>query len=118
MSAAGLEDHDSDVLELTMTQDSESPIEVADPFARRLLNQYLERRKSDLERLRAALSEQDYSGIQLTGHNLYGSGAAYGLEKISALGARLEQAAKAQQTELISDLVDELERFVTNVTVA
>ena len=100
-----------------MNQKSDSPIEVADPFARRLLAQYLERRKTDLTRLRAALDEQDFASLQLTGHNLYGSGAAYGLEDISTLGARLEHAAKAQQTELISALIDELEHFVTTVTI-
>lgn len=101
-----------------MNQDSESPIEVADPFARRLLTQYLERRRSDLTRLRAALTSKDFASIQLTGHNLFGSGAAYGLEEVSALGAKLEQAAKAEQPERISALVDELECFVTKVTVA
>lgn len=101
-----------------MNQDSNSPIEVADPFARRLLSQYLQRRKSDLTRLRTALAEQDFASIQLTGHNLYGSGAAYGLEQISALGAKLEQAARTQQTEQISALVDEMERFVTKITIA
>lgn len=101
-----------------MNQDSNSPIEVADPFARRLLSQYLQRRKSDLTRLRTALAEQDFASIQLTGHNLYGSGAAYGLEQISALGAKLEQAARTHQTEQISALVDEMERFVTKITIA
>ena len=101
-----------------MNQKPASPIEVADPFARRLLAQYLKRRKSDLTRLRAALNRQDFASIQLTGHNLFGSGAAYGLEDISTLGARLELVAKAQQAELISALIDELERFVTTVTIA
>jgi len=101
-----------------MNQDSESPIEVADPFARRLLTQYLERRRSDLTRLRSALNDKDFSSIQLTGHNLFGSGAAYGLEEVSALGAKLEQAAKSEQSDRISDLVDELERLVTRVTVS
>lgn len=100
-----------------MNQDADSPINVDDPFARRLLNQYLERRKTDLQRLRVALTEKDFSSIQLTGHNLFGSGAAYGLEEVSALGKKLEQAAKSEQADQISTLVDELERFVTKVTV-
>lgn len=100
-----------------MNQDSDSPIEVADPFARRLLSQYLERRKSDLGRLRTALSEADFASIQLTGHNLFGSGAAYGLDEISTIGAKLEQAAKTAQHDQIAVLVDDLERFVNNVTI-
>lgn len=100
-----------------MNQDSQSPIEVADPFARRLLTQYLERRRSDLTRLRSALTARDFAVIELTGHNLFGSGATYGLEEVSNLGAKLEQAAKSEQADRISDLVDELERFVARVTI-
>jgi HPt (histidine-containing phosphotransfer) domain-containing protein len=100
-----------------MNQDSYSPIEVADPFARRLLSQYLERRRSDLGRLRSALAAADFASIQLTGHNLFGSGAAYGLDKVSTIGARLEQAAKSEQSDRIAMLIDELEQFLNNVTI-
>jgi len=100
-----------------MNQNSDSPIEVADPFARRLLSQYLERRQTDLRRLRTALAAADFASIQLTGHNLFGSGAAYGLDEVSSIGAKLEQAAKSEQSDRIRVLVDELEQFVNNVTI-
>ena len=101
-----------------MSQDSETSIEIADPFARRLLSQYLDRRKTDLSRLRAALNAADFSSIERTGHNLFGSGAAYGLDKISALGARLEKAAKAADADSIAGVLDDLEQFVNTVTIA
>ena len=101
-----------------MNQDSETPIEIADPFARRLLSQYLERRKTDLSRLREALAAADFSSIERTGHNLFGSGAAYGLDEISALGARLERAAKAAQADSVAGVLDDLEQFVNKVTIA
>ena len=101
-----------------MSQDSETPIEIADPFARRLLSQYLERRKADLGRLRAALAAADFSSIERTGHNLFGSGAAYGLDEISTLGARLEKAAKAAEADSIAGVLDDLEQFVNTVTIA
>lgn len=93
-------------------------IDIADPFARRLLSQYLERRKADLARLRAALADDNYASIELTGHNLSGSGAAYGLEQVSRLGAALETAAQAGESEQIRQLVDQLETFIGAVTVA
>ena len=93
-------------------------IEIADPFARRLLNRYLERRKADLAQLRAALADKNYASIELTGHNLSGSGAAYGLEQVSALGAALETAAQSAEAEEIGQLVDQLENFIDGVTVA
>ncbi len=101
-----------------MNQDSDIPIEIADPFARRLLSQYLERRKTDLGRLREALAAADFSSIERTGHNLFGSGAAYGLDEISTLGARLETAAKAAQADNVAHVLDDLEQFVNNVTIA
>ena len=93
-------------------------IDIADPFARRLLNQYLERRRADLARLREALDASDFQSIETSGHNLSGSGAAYGLETISHLGADLEQAAQSRHVDRIRDVLDQLERFVIGVTVA
>ena len=93
-------------------------IEIADPFARRLLNRYLERRKADLAHLRAALTDDNYASIERMGHNLSGSGAAYGLERVSQLGAALETAAQSGQSEQIRQLVDQLENFIGAVTVA
>lgn len=93
-------------------------IEIADPFARRLLNRYLERRKADLAVLRTALSNNNYASIELTGHNLSGSGAAYGLERVSQLGADLENAAQSADPDRIRQLVDQLEDFIAGVTVA
>jgi len=93
-------------------------IEIADPFARRLLSQYLERRKADLARLRAALADKNFASIELAGHNLSGSGAAYGLEQVSQLGANLETAAQSGQSDRIRQLVDQLENYICSVTVA
>ena len=101
-----------------MMSNSDSSIEIADPFARRLLAKYLERRKEDLTLLRNALSQNDFASIERTGHNLFGSGGAYGLEAISELGADLEIAAQSKDSARISSIVDALEAFVDDVTVA
>jgi len=93
-------------------------IEIADPFARRLLGQYLERRKADLAELRAQLADANYTSIELTGHNLSGSGAAYGLDEVSRLGADLESAARSADSDRIRQIVDQLEDFIASVTLA
>ena len=97
---------------------TDQKIDIADPFARRLLTQYLDRRRADLARLRDALEASDFGSIEISGHNLSGSGAAYGLEPISLLGADLEQAAQSRQVDRIREVLDQLERFVAGVTVA
>ena len=104
--------------ETRMSKSSDNSIEVADPFARQLLSKYLQRRRDDISRLRSAVDDQDYEFIERTGHNLFGSGAAYGLEPISEYGAGLEQAAQQQDGARISLLVDALEIFVNQVTVS
>lgn len=101
-----------------MSSSNENSIKITDPFARRLLNQYLERRQNDLGRLRGALADKDFDVIERTGHNLFGSGAAYGLEPVSELGARLEKAAQKRDETEISQLVDALEQFVSQVTIS
>lgn len=100
-----------------MNKESDNSIEIADPFARRLMAQYLERREADLVDLRRALTNGEFDAIALSGHNMYGSGAAYGLEQVSALGADLEAAAKAREADRIGQLIDDLERFIRRVTV-
>jgi len=101
-----------------MNRNPACSIEIKDPFARRLLEKYLRRRKSDLERLRTDLAAEDYAAIELNGHNLFGSGAAYGLEEVSILGAKLEEAAQAKQSKRIEQLIDALDSFVSQVTIS
>ena len=93
------------------------PIEIADPFARRLIGKYLENRKDDIGKLTAALADSDFETIRITGHNLYGSGAAYGLEDISFIGASIEHAAHLRDVPKINKSIGELEAFLKNLKV-
>ena len=78
---------------------------------------YLERRKSDIRDLRRALDEAEFESIRTTGHNLFGSGAAYGLDMISTLGRGIEEAAEACDSARIGELIGDLERFVRDVRI-
>jgi HPt (histidine-containing phosphotransfer) domain-containing protein len=96
---------------------SENPIDVADPFARQLVARYIERRKEDLERLTAALRDGDLELVRNTGHRLYGSGATYGLQEVSRLGRALEKAAESADTRRIAQIIEELGDFVRAVKI-
>jgi len=98
-----------------MAGNQDKPIEVSDPFARKLLDKYLENRKGDIERLTDALSVRDFESIRTTGHNLYGSGSAYGLDEVSRIGAGIEDAARSEDAPEIADLIDELREFLTRM---
>lgn len=93
------------------------PFDIADPFARKLLIQYLDNRKSDVDKLTDALAKSDFDTIRITGHNLYGSGAAYGLEDISFIGAGIESAANSSDGPQIERLIGELTDFLTRLKV-
>lgn len=95
-----------------MANSSDNPLDIADPFARQLMARYLERRGSDIDKLRVALDAADFETIRTTGHNLYGSGATYGLEPISDLGRRIEKAASARDPDRIGELIGELKHFL------
>lgn len=93
------------------------PIEITDPFARRLIGKYLDNRKGDIEKLTRALSDSDFETIRVTGHNLYGSGAAYGLDHISWIGASIEKAADAEDASDIERSIGELRSFLERLKV-
>ncbi len=100
-----------------MAKADDSPIVVKDPFARRLMVRYLERRRDDIDRLRSALASNDFEHIRNKGHNLFGSGSAYGLDRISELGAALEKSAVKRDAEKVGQLIENLEAFICNVRV-
>ena len=100
-----------------MTVEKVVPIEIADPFARKLVGQYLQNREGDIGKLQDALRRDDFETIRVTGHNLYGSGSAYGLDEVSRIGANLEQAAEQQDSTGVARLVGELAEFLRTVEV-
>lgn len=93
------------------------PIEIADPFARRLIGKYLDNRRDDIDKLTNALAASDFETIRVTGHNLYGSGAAYGLDDISWIGASIESAADVEDVPKIEMSIGELKAFLQKLKV-
>ncbi|MGI9236656.1 MAG: Hpt domain-containing protein [Woeseiaceae bacterium] len=93
------------------------PIEITDPFARRLIGKYLDNRRDDIDKLTNALAASDFETIRVTGHNLYGSGAAYGLDDISWIGASIENAADQQDVPKIELSIGELKAFLQKLKV-
>ena len=106
---------ESGAIRTEMVNNGDNAIDIADPFARRLISQYLKRRQADLKLLRTALADGNYEHIRIAGHNMSGSGGAYGLEKVSDLGAALEEAAAAADDKRIDDLIDQLDGFLSTV---
>ncbi len=100
-----------------MSKGCDNTVVVEDPFARRLMVRYLTHRQNDVTTLRSALAGEDFESIEKTGHNMFGSGSAYGLERISELGAALESKAKRGNGPAIGDLIDALDAFIRDVRI-
>jgi CheY-like chemotaxis protein len=70
---------------------------------------FLDGRRRDIAAITAALERSDYDGVRILGHNMKGSGAGYGFNRITEIGTSLEQAAgrrapleiRAQSAELV-----------------
>ena len=78
---------------------------------------FLENREHDLRTLRDALARQDFGTIQNLGHRLKGDGGGYGFDRITEIGATMEQAAKQQDHSMIERQILQLEDFLRRVCV-
>jgi len=78
-----------------------------------ILPQYFALCQRDLLNLRDALDQNDFEKVRVLGHNLKGSGGAYGLPEISEIGSSLEESGKLQDTSLAKTGVDRLAAFLS-----
>jgi CheY-like chemotaxis protein len=78
---------------------------------------FLENRRRDVEAIAAALAHADYENVRILGHNMKGSGAGYGLNRITEIGASLEQAAGRREPEEIRARAAELARYLDGLHV-
>jgi len=73
---------------------------------------YLDRRRAELCSLEQALHDGDFAAIRKAGHNLKGTGTAYGFEEITEIGRSLEAAGKDGDTFAIETLLDQMDSYI------
>ncbi len=78
---------------------------------------FLSNRENDLHTLRDALTRRDFGTVQNLGHRLKGDGGGYGFDRITEIGATMEQAAKQQDGSIIERQIVQLEEFLRRVSV-
>jgi signal transduction histidine kinase/FixJ family two-component response regulator len=78
---------------------------------------YLDLMRSELVALAAAVRAGDYEAILIRGHNMKGSGAGYGFDAITKIGASLEAAAKKESDGLIGTEISALGDYLDRVKV-
>jgi signal transduction histidine kinase/DNA-binding response OmpR family regulator len=89
-----------------------------EPWLKAIIPGYLEKRRSDIPRLRSALLLEDYAVIRTLGHQMAGTGKSYGFEPITEVGHELEKAADENDAKRIEEAIDRLDRYLRNVEVS
>jgi HPt (histidine-containing phosphotransfer) domain-containing protein len=82
-----------------------------------IIPEFFSYRGKDIDTIRLALTGEDFATIAFIGHNIKGSGGAFGFEQISVIGQQLEEAATSRDQVTISALVDSLERYLAQVEI-
>ena len=87
------------------------------PSLAALVPGFLDGRRRDIVTIAAALQCSDFDGVRILGHNMKGSGAGYGFNRITEIGASLEQAAGRRAPEAIRTQSAELVRYLDGLHV-
>jgi HPt (histidine-containing phosphotransfer) domain-containing protein len=82
-----------------------------------LIPGYMDNRRADIESIKTALLEEDLETIRIIGHSMKGSGGGYGFDLITEIGANIEDAAKASDTEEIKKQSNALSVYISNIEV-
>lgn len=82
-----------------------------------LVPTFLKNRGKELETLRAALAAGDVEQLRQLGHRMKGVGNSYGFEKVSALGKRIEDGAKAVDRPGLEACIAEYTDYLARVQV-
>lgn len=82
-----------------------------------LIPGFMQRRRADVESLKASLSAGELDKIRITGHSMKGTGGGYGFDDLTQIGAELEKAAVSRNADEISALVQRLEQYLDKVVI-
>lgn len=71
----------------------------------------------DLELMKKALEQKDYTTVRRFGHSHKGFGSTYGFDFISTVGLRIQQAAENREEERLAKLMGALETYLERVDI-
>ncbi|MDF1614126.1 ATP-binding protein [Desulfurivibrio dismutans] len=96
---------------------AENQPEQPDDLLADLVPGYLARVSNDLGEMKAALAAQDYQKLRRLAHTLKGTGGGYGFNRLSELGAVLEEVADRADDEKIGFYLEELHLYLDKIRV-
>jgi HPt (histidine-containing phosphotransfer) domain-containing protein len=93
-------------------------IDVPQDLPRKLVAEYLERCRSGLPLLEAAVCQNQHEQTRVLGHRMKGTGAAYGFSRLTEIGALIEHASADQNSGELREYVGELAEYLRQVEIA
>ena len=90
----------------------------ADSILGDLIPEYLEDCKAGLPIIHGALEQNDYPALRNIGHDLEGTGGAFGFYGLAELGRALRLAASEEDNSEIDKIADQMETYLGRVEVA
>ena len=76
---------------------------------------YLQNCRQNVIAMQDALDRVDFETVTILGHQMRGSGGAFGFQAITDIGAELQQAAESADTDASRKWVGELSNYLDRV---
>jgi HPt (histidine-containing phosphotransfer) domain-containing protein len=82
-----------------------------------LLTKFMTNRKKEVVTMREALAQQDLETVRKVAHGMKGAGGSYGFDRVTAMAATIEQAAKTGASAGLAEELDQLAVYLEQVQV-
>lgn len=82
-----------------------------------LLPKFMTNRKKEVVMMREALAQQDFETVRKVAHGMKGAGGSYGFDRVTAMAAIIEQAAKTGTSPTIEAELAQLGHYLEQVQV-
>lgn len=82
-----------------------------------LVPKFMTNRKKEVVTMREALARQDFETVRKIAHGMKGAGGSYGFDRVTAMAATIEQAAKTGSAAPIATALALLGRYLEQVQV-
>jgi len=103
---------------LSIESDRLKPVPLKiEPWLKAVAPGYLEKRRSDVPALRAAVDHGDFATVRTLGHQMSGTGAGFGFDRITEVGAALEHAALEKDVPAMKTQVEALDEYLRTVEI-
>jgi HPt (histidine-containing phosphotransfer) domain-containing protein len=93
-------------------------INVPPGLPRILVAEYLERSRSSLALLEAAVCQNQHEQTRILGHRMKGTGSPSGFSRLPEIGDLIEQASADQNSSALREHIAELAEYLSRVEIA